>query len=114
MPDDKHQNKVREETPHSKELVKEFILQHKKPRLDSSLLSEDKQLEIIDLGETEVSTSTNIPQTSSSASPMRNPLEIIQHTDASSSEEKNILSKFLEMKQNNEALKSDVYSQFRK
>ena len=94
--------------------MKEFILQHKKPRLHSSLLSEDKQLEIIDLWETEVSTSTNIPQTSSSASPAREPLEIIQHADASSSKEKNIFSKFLEIKQKNEALKLDVYNQFLK
>ena len=87
VPNSKHQNRVNEEAPHSNQLMKEFILQHNKPNLDSSLISEDKQLEIIDLGETEVSTSTNIPQNYSSASLARDPLQIIQHTDAKSSEQ---------------------------
>ena len=63
VPDSKQQKRVREETLHSKEIMKEFILQHKKPTVDSSLFSKNKQPEIIYLGETELSKSKNIPQT---------------------------------------------------
>ena len=70
--------------------MKEFILKHKKPKLGSTLLLEGEQPEIIDLGENEVSTSTSVPINPPSASPAREPLEIIQHSNASSSEEKNI------------------------
>ena len=66
---------------------------------------------IIDLGDTEVSTSTSVPQNPPSSSPAREPLEIIQHSDASSSEEQNIFSRILDINPKNEELKYDVYSQ---
>lgn len=110
VPKSKHQKRVREELPLAKEIMKEFILQKKKPKLGSNLILEGGQLEIIDLEETEVSTSTSAPMTPPSSSPTREPLEIIQHLEAISSEEHNIFSRFLYIKHNNEALKYNVYS----
>ena len=92
--------------------MKEFILQHKKPKLTSILISYGEKQEIIDLVDTEVSTSTSVRKTPPLASPAREPLEIIQYLDAISSEEKKIFSKFLDIKHKNETLKSNVYSQF--
>lgn len=54
----------------------------------------------------------NVLNTPSSTSALQNLLEITQSTGVSEKEEPNIFTNFLEIKQNNESLKANVYAQF--
>ena len=58
------------------------------------------------------SAGTSVPNTPPTSSPSQEPLEIIQTTGTSSVDDQNIFSNFLEIKQKNETLKSNVYNQF--
>ena len=66
------------------------------------------------MGDPKVSTSEgeSVPNTPSSSSASQEPMDIIQSTGTNSSDDQNIFSKFLEIKQKNETLKANVYNQF--
>ena len=73
-----------------------------------------KESDITDLGDIEVSIEAdgNFPNTPSSSLASQDPMDIIQSVRTSEHGDQNIFSKFLEIKHKNEALKSNVYSQF--
>lgn len=103
--------------------MKGFIFQQTKPKVSLITSTEHTPPVIIDLGDLKVSTligvstSTTPPTISASTtphatSPSREPLEIIQSTGTNTSDDSNIFSRFLKIKQKNESLMSNMYSQF--
>jgi len=96
----KQQKSVREETLSAEEIMKEFILLQKKSKIGLTPTTEGNQPVIIDFRDLEDFTSAgaSVPRTLPTTSHSREPLEIIQSTCTSSSDDQNIFSKFLEIK----------------